>query len=357
MRHLMRPPVRAPRLVAAVGLVAAVTLSPVVGGAAARSTAAPTAVLPAAVVAFAAAHPIYPGVALAVISPRLHWVGAAGHDALASRKALQPNAGFRIASVTKTFTAAAILRLVESGRLGLDDPIVDRLSPATASLLRRDGYRVDAIRIRHLLMHTSGLYDYASDPAFVSYVLAHGRHHWTRREQVRFAMSHGKPYAPPGREFHYADTGYILLGEILERRTGRSLAAAYRSLLRFDKLGLRRTYLETLEPRPSAAQPRAHQYYQRIDATAFDPSFDLYGGGGLVSTVDDLARFYRALFHGGVFDKSATLRTMLGKQTRDEPPSSAWASSPRRSAAPTARTAGRIPASGAPPSRTAHART
>jgi D-alanyl-D-alanine carboxypeptidase len=59
--------------------------------------------------------------------------------------------------------------------------------------------------------------------------------------------------------------------------------------------------------------PRAHQYYKRLDATAFDPSFDLYGGGGLVSTVDDLARFYRALLDGKVFEKSATLRTMLGK--------------------------------------------
>ena len=58
-------------------------------------------------------------------------------------------------------------------------------------------------------MHTSGLYDYASDPKFVEYVLTHGRHHWTRAEQVRFAMRHGKPYAPPGEEFHYADTGYV----------------------------------------------------------------------------------------------------------------------------------------------------
>jgi CubicO group peptidase (beta-lactamase class C family) len=141
----------------------------------------------------------HPGVALGVISPRLRWVGAAGHDALGSGEALQPDAGFRIASVTKTFTSAAILRLGESGRLGLDDPIIDRLSSATASMLRRGGYDVHAIRIRDLLTHTSGLYDYASDPAFVSYVLAHGRHRWTRREQVRFAMSHGKPYAPPSR--------------------------------------------------------------------------------------------------------------------------------------------------------------
>jgi D-alanyl-D-alanine carboxypeptidase len=64
-----------------------------------------------------------------VISPRLQWSGAVGQDAFGSRAVLQSTAGFRIASVTKTFTAAAILRLVESVRLGLDDSIGGRLAP------------------------------------------------------------------------------------------------------------------------------------------------------------------------------------------------------------------------------------
>jgi D-alanyl-D-alanine carboxypeptidase len=284
------------------------------GGANAAGASPPTSArLAAATDAFAAAHPAYPGVALAVVSPRVHWTGSAGHAALGAGAALDPEAGFRIASVTKTFTAAATLRLAEQGRVGLDDPIADHLAPATLELLRRGGYDPDAIHVRHLLMHTSGLYDYASDPKFVEYVLTHGRHHWTRIEQVRFAITHGKPYGPPGKEFHYADTGYVLLGEIIERTTGRPLASAFRRLLGFEKLDLTRTYLESLETQPHAAHARAHQYYQRIDATAFDPSFDLYGGGGLVSTVDDLARFYRALLNGNVFEKAATLRTMLGK--------------------------------------------
>jgi D-alanyl-D-alanine carboxypeptidase len=126
-------------------------------------------------------------------------------------------------------------------------------------------------------------------------------------------MTHGKPLFAPGTEYHYSDTGYILLGEMLERLTGRHLAAAYRALLRLDRLGLDNTYLETLEPRPARAEPRAHQYLGTVDATAVDPSFDVYGGGGYVSTVDDLARFYRALVGGRVFAKPATLRTMLGK--------------------------------------------
>jgi D-alanyl-D-alanine carboxypeptidase len=284
------------------------------GGTSAAGATTPTSSrLASATEAFAAAHPSYPGVALSVASPRLHWTGSAGHPALGSSAKLDPDAGFRIASVTKTFTAAAILRLVEDGRLGLDDTIAQHLAPTTAQLLRRGGYDPQAIHVRHLLMHTSGLYDYASDPAFVKYVLTHGSHHWTRPEQVRFAITHGKPYGPPGKEFHYSDTGYVLLGEIIERTTSRPLATALRQLLKFEKLGLAGTYLESLEAPPHAAHPRAHQYYQHVDATAFDPSFDLYGGGGLISTVGDLARFYRALLHGQMFEKPATLRTMLGK--------------------------------------------
>ena len=88
--------------------------------------------LAAATEAFAAAHPTYPGVALAVVSPRIDWTGSAGHPAFGAHAVLDPRAGFRIASVTKTFTAASILRLVEEGRLGLDDPIAAHLTPATS---------------------------------------------------------------------------------------------------------------------------------------------------------------------------------------------------------------------------------
>src|SRR5207244_1064509 len=151
------------------------------------------------------------------------------------------------------------------------------------------------------------------DPAFQAFGVSHPRHRWSRLEQVRLAVTHGKPLFPPGTDFHYSDTGYILLGEIVERVTGQGLGAAYRSLLHFDRLGLRQTYLETLEPKPPHAALRAHQYLGGIDTAGFDPSFDLYGGGGLVSTVGDLGRFYRALLTGQVYEKAATLRTMLGK--------------------------------------------
>lgn len=218
-------------------------------------------------------------------------------------------------AITKLFTAAAALRLAEEGRLSLAAPIETLIAPETRSLLSGGGYDPAAIRVRDLLGHTSGLYDYAEDAAFQASVLADPRKRWTRREQIAFAMRHGRPYGRPGEIGRYSDTGYLILGEIIERASGLPLADAYRRLLRFDQLGLGATWLESLEAAPPGAAPKARQYLGDADVTGLDPSFDLYGGGGLVSTVDDLARFGRALFRGEVFARPETLATALAIST------------------------------------------
>jgi D-alanyl-D-alanine carboxypeptidase len=261
------------------------------------------------------AQPTFPGAALAVTTPRGTWSGAAGVADVTTATPLTPDATFRIASVTKSFTAAATLRLVEDHRLGLDDPIDRHLSAETLTPLRAGGYDVNAITIRHLLSHTSGLAgDYAQLPDYVEFVVENPQHHWTRAEQVEFVTTRTRPLSAPGAEEHYSDTGYILLGEVLERVTGATLAAAYRSLLHFDRLGLDETYLESVEPATPAAKPRAHQYLGELDATGWDPSFDIHGAGGLVSSLDDLGRFYRALIDGRILKRPAMLRTMLAER-------------------------------------------
>jgi CubicO group peptidase (beta-lactamase class C family) len=92
--------------------------------------------------------------------------------------------------------------------------------------------------------------------------------------------------------YAYSDTGYLLLGEIIERAAGAPLAEAYRTLLDFEGLHLDATYLESLEPAPPGIAARAHQYVGEFDGFDLDPSFDGYGPAGLVSTVDDLSTFY-----------------------------------------------------------------
>jgi D-alanyl-D-alanine carboxypeptidase len=254
-----------------------------------------------------------PGLVVHVDAPGRH-LGvsiAAGVADRATATPLTPDAGFRIASNTKTFTAAAVLRLVEQNRLGLDAPIDGLLAPETVDALRAGGYRPDAITVRQVLVHASGIYDVGQDPAYQAAVNADPAKRWTRLEQVRFAMDHGAPVGEPGTVYAYSDTGYSLLGEIIERATGTPLAAAYRTLLDFEGLHLDATYLEALQPAPPGSVGRAHQYVGDIDGFSADPSFDPNGAAGLVSTVDDLSRFYRALLRGEVFTDPATLDTML----------------------------------------------
>jgi D-alanyl-D-alanine carboxypeptidase len=223
---------------------------------------------------------------------------------------LTPRHTHRIASNTKTYVAAAILRLIEDGKLGLDDPMPLRVSAPHVASLRRDGYAVDRITIRHLLNHSAGIYDYAMDERFVSAGTANPTHRWTRSEQLDSAMVWGAPYNAPGDAFHYTDTGYILLGEVIERITGKGLGESLRSLLHYDAIGLRDTWLETLEPMPKTAGPRAAQYMGDLDIRKMDASVDLYGGGGLAATPTDMARFTRALFVGGVFASPSTTTLM-----------------------------------------------
>ncbi len=259
------------------------------------------------------ARPDIAGVSVHVDAPKrcLSWSGAAGASDRATGTRLKPEQPHRIASITKTYVAAAVLRLAEEGNVSLDAPVTGLLSAESIELLRRGGYRPDIITVRHLLTHTSGIFDYAMSAAYQEAVNGNPTKRWTRAEQVRFAIDQGQPHGEPGSVFHYSDTGYILLGEIVERVTGQSMAAALRSLLGYDKNGWNATWFETLEPAPAGVADRAHQYMGDVDTYAFDPSFDLYGGGGLAATPRDMARFTRALFEGKVYRKKETLDLML----------------------------------------------
>jgi len=288
------------------------------------------------------AWPQMPGRLLHVLAPELGLdvEVVAGASDLATGAPLVPDSRFRIASVTKPFVAAATLRLVEDGRLSLDDTVADLLSGEYEEVLSVGGYDTGAITLRHLLTHTSGIYDFASDAydpsipdGFTAQVYRDPGRRWTRLEQVGFAVSHGKPYGPPGARFGYSDTGACLVGEVLERVTRSTMGVAIRELVGFERLGLRHTWQETVEPAPTDLPPLAHQYEGEYDVADMDASIDLYGGGGLMSTCRDLGRFFRGLLRGEVFREASTLETMTttlvgvpaaeGTSVNDDPSSAA----------------------------------
>lgn len=226
----------------------------------------------------------------------------------ATGTALHGDEGFRIASITKTYVAATALRLYEDGRLDLQAPI-DRYLPAEwMQLLASDGYKPHEMTVRQLLSHTSGIADAAQAPQFIATIKANPQTRWTREGDLRDLVAWTDPVGAPGEKFAYSDTGYVLLGAIIERITGQTLAQAVRTELRLDALGVPGTYWERYESPVGGA--RAHQVFEGLDTHDWDPSMDLYGGGGLVAPPVDVAVFFDALLEGRVFRKPETLALM-----------------------------------------------
>lgn len=238
----------------------------------------------------------------------ISWSGAAGVSEKESGEPLAVERTFRIASVTKTFVAAGILRLMETGSLQLDDLVSKHVSPEHTKILSED-YPMDQITIRQVLRHSAGFFDHTNAPEFLEEVLSNPKHEWTRTEQLRLAVEKGDSVGPPGRQFSYSDTGYILLGEIIEKYTHSDLDGGIKSLLRLEDLGLDRTDFERKDAVSDSL--RIHQYFQGIDIYEFSPRLDYYGGGGLLSTTSELVQFFKALFQNRVFDKPETLDVML----------------------------------------------
>lgn len=132
-----------------------------------------------------------PGAMLRVQSASIQfaWEGAVGVSDLDTGTPLRAEQTLRIASITKTFVAAAILRLVEEGRVDLDAPISRYVLPPSRAMLAMDGYAVDRITVRMLLQHTSGLWDYADAEAYLEQVLEDLGRRWTRADQLEFAVA------------------------------------------------------------------------------------------------------------------------------------------------------------------------
>ena len=127
---------------------------------------------------------------------------AAGFADSEARTDLTVDTPLRIASNTKTFVAATMLRLWEQGRVDLDAPIGPLLTPSLDVMLRGDGYDTHRITVRHLLSHSGGLFDHARDERYFRITMAEQGRRWTPEELVGLAVTWGDPVSAPGTEFH-----------------------------------------------------------------------------------------------------------------------------------------------------------
>jgi D-alanyl-D-alanine carboxypeptidase len=162
------------------------------------------------------------------------------------------------------------------------------------------------------------MFDHGFSKSYVPSVLNDPSHEWTRTEQIKVMINEGKPVGPIGKQFYYSDTGYILLGEIIERIMRSSLHNGISQLIDFKKSGIKNTYFEKYEE--NLTGQRIHQYYNGLDTYTFHPSLDLYGGGGILATCSDLSLFYQSLFNDKIFHNEHTLDTMIAPLTFEKKP-------------------------------------
>jgi D-alanyl-D-alanine carboxypeptidase len=228
---------------------------------------------------------------------------ALGAARLEPRRAARVSDTTRVGSITKTFVATAVLQQVAAGRIGLDEPIERRLPGVVPG--------GGAITVRMLLQHTSGLFNYTDDEDAVRAQLADPTRHVDPQWMLDVAFAHPAGF-PPGSDWSYSNTNYIVLGLLLEKVTGRPARTVLdRQIIR--PLKLRHTYLAT---DGSWRGPHLHGYAtpgafgndDYLDLSSWDPSWG-WTAGALVSDPADLATFYRALMSGRLLP-AAQLRAM-----------------------------------------------
>lgn len=265
-------------------------------GVAANAVAAPAGFNKRADAVLSAAVPANgPGIsAVATENGRIIWRGAAGRGDVAKAVPLGTDGLFRYASITKQFTAALTLKLVDDGRLSLDDNLGKLLPAETPAAWHK-------VTLRQLLNHTSGIPSYTDQPGFMTE--SNTAKPYTTQALIDLTRDRPMDFEP-GSKWAYNNTGYVLLSAIVEKLTGKPWYVAMRERITVP-LGLASIRCGC-EPGPATVTGHTQKdaVAQRIDMTV--PS----GAGALVGNASDLAKWAAAL-HGGKVLKPATYQAMI----------------------------------------------
>ncbi|WP_261717576.1 serine hydrolase domain-containing protein [Streptomyces sp. FZ201] len=231
-----------------------------------------------------------PGLVVGLWMPgKGHYVRATGVADTATGQPMRRDVFVRIGSETKTFTVTALLKLVDDGRIGLDDPIAKYVKGVP------NGRK---ITLRHLAEMRSGLFPYTSDPDFVHDLLSDPQRTFTPRQALAYGFKHKNTFAP-GKQFEYCNSNLVLLGLVIEKVTGKRLAEV------IDKRVLRPAHLHhTVFPDNSEfPEPHPRGYTNQTlsgevaDATDWNPSW-AWAAGAMISNLHDLRRWARVVATG-----------------------------------------------------------
>lgn len=208
---------------------------------------------------------------------------------------LQPDMVFRLGSITKQFTAASILMLVEEGKLSLQDRI-EKFLPGYPT----QGY---AITVEHLLTHTSGIQSYTAIPGWMTSKILSPL---TVTELVDGFKKEPMQFAP-GEKWAYNNSAFVLLGAIIEKVSGRTYEAFVKERI-FQPLGMTSSYYGSTEPIIPRRVPGYTEEGGQVRNAGYLSMTQPYSAGSLSSTVDDLARWDAALYTEKILKKASLER-------------------------------------------------
>jgi D-alanyl-D-alanine carboxypeptidase len=283
-----------------------------------------------AVVDAAAKKLMVPGAMVLLRTPQGEFNAAVGTTELGAQTPPAADTHFRIASNTKTMTAALIVLLAQDGKLKFSDPV---------SAFVPDVPNGENITIAQLLKMRSGLFNYTADPALSAASDADPKKAWTPQEVLAIGFRHPQQFAPDA-SYEYNNTNYALLGLTAEKAGGRPLAEQFQDRL-FGPVGLKQTSLPAADD-TSLPTPYSHGYMyggtfyaladdpypadmqaaaqagtlQPIDYTNHNSSY-AHAAGGAISTADDLATWMKALVSGKVFNADYHQQWLTSLQPED----------------------------------------
>ncbi|MGX9787404.1 serine hydrolase domain-containing protein [Mycobacterium sp. MMS18-G62] len=283
-----------------------------------------------AVVDTAAKKLMVPGAMVLLHMPQGDFTFAFGTTELGAQTPPATNTHFRIASNTKTMTAALIVLLAQDGKLKFSDPVSAYIPNVPNG---------ENITVAQLLKMRSGLYGYTADPELSAAMDADPGKAWTPQEVLAIAFRHPPQFAPDA-SYDYSNTNYALLGLIAEKVGGRSLAQQFADRL-FGPVGLSQTSLPAAAD-TSMPAPYSHGYMyggsfyaladipypadmqaaakagtlQPVDYTHQNPSYAT-AAGGAISTADDLATWMKALVSGKLFNAEYHHQWLTSLQAED----------------------------------------
>jgi D-alanyl-D-alanine carboxypeptidase len=235
------------------------------------------------------------------------WSGAAGIASQNGQVPMTKDTPIYIASITKLYTATAIMRLYEKGALSLDDPMSRYLPKELIQgihVYKGKDYSHE-ITIEELLSHTSGIADYYTEKpkegkSLFDLFLEKPERSWTVDETIARARDNLEPNFQPGTDASYSDTNFQLLGKVIEAITGKPLHIVYEDFF-FRPLGLKHTWLTGhSEPQLAPSTAPADIFYKDMNITKTRSNGAYWADGGIVSTAEEMIIFLKALNEGRI---------------------------------------------------------